>query len=157
MCQFCHQHGEGKKWYLQAKNYAEDLLGDLRRRKYIADFFVDPQVHLRSVVEGGQIPEPLGIVEHHLLAPMLCAKQCAFNADEIIQRKKIVIVNLYTGSHSDPVAKILGTFLVEKIIASQWRRGVLPDAERIRHFLFVDEFQDLMHKGEGCRAYSCSR
>ena len=26
MCEFCHKHGEGKKWYLQAQNYAEDRL-----------------------------------------------------------------------------------------------------------------------------------
>lgn len=26
MCEFCTQHGEGKKWYLQMKNYAEELL-----------------------------------------------------------------------------------------------------------------------------------
>lgn len=32
MCEFCHEHGEGKKWYLQAKNYAEDLQSDLLRR-----------------------------------------------------------------------------------------------------------------------------
>jgi Pyruvate/2-oxoacid:ferredoxin oxidoreductase delta subunit len=38
MCQFCHQHGEGKTWYLQAKNYSEDLLSDVRRRKLIEDF-----------------------------------------------------------------------------------------------------------------------
>ena len=38
MCQFCHEHGEGKKWYLQAKNYSDDLLSDVRRRKFIAEF-----------------------------------------------------------------------------------------------------------------------
>jgi len=38
MCEFCHKHGEGKKWYLEAKNYAEDLLSDVRRRKFISDF-----------------------------------------------------------------------------------------------------------------------
>jgi len=26
MCQFCTKHGEGKKWYLQMKNYSEELL-----------------------------------------------------------------------------------------------------------------------------------
>ena len=26
MCEFCHEHGEGKKWYLQMKNYSEELL-----------------------------------------------------------------------------------------------------------------------------------
>ncbi len=41
MCEFCHKHGEGKKWYLEAKNYAEDLLSDVRRRKFIAGFFAE--------------------------------------------------------------------------------------------------------------------
>ena len=33
MCEFCHKHGEGKKWYLQAKNYSQDLQSDLMRRR----------------------------------------------------------------------------------------------------------------------------
>lgn len=39
MCEFCIKHGEGKKWYLEAKNYSEDLMSDLRRRKFVAEFF----------------------------------------------------------------------------------------------------------------------
>ena len=39
MCEFCLQHGEGQKWYLQAKNYSQDLLSDARRRKFLGDFF----------------------------------------------------------------------------------------------------------------------
>lgn len=38
MCQFCVEHGEGERWYLQAKNYAYDLDSDLKRREYILDF-----------------------------------------------------------------------------------------------------------------------
>ena len=26
MCEFCAEHGEGKKWYLQMKNYSDELL-----------------------------------------------------------------------------------------------------------------------------------
>jgi len=36
MCEFCHRHGEGRKWYLEANNYAEDLLSDLKRRDMIS-------------------------------------------------------------------------------------------------------------------------
>jgi len=39
MCEFCLKHGEGKKWYLQAANYSDDLLSDIRRRRFIEDFF----------------------------------------------------------------------------------------------------------------------
>lgn len=37
MCEFCVKHGEGKKWYLNAKNYSNDLLSDLERRKLAED------------------------------------------------------------------------------------------------------------------------
>lgn len=39
MCEFCTKHGEGKKWYLNAKNYSQDLLSDLHRRKFVTNFF----------------------------------------------------------------------------------------------------------------------
>jgi len=43
MCEFCLKHGEGQKWYLQAKNYSEDLLNDVRRRKMIENFAADSE------------------------------------------------------------------------------------------------------------------
>ncbi len=46
MCEFCHQHGEGKKWYLNAKNYSADLLADIDRRKFIKEFFTQGPEHL---------------------------------------------------------------------------------------------------------------
>jgi hypothetical protein len=42
MCEFCVKHGEGEKWYLHAKNYSDDLLSDVRRRKFIEEF-ANPQ------------------------------------------------------------------------------------------------------------------
>jgi ferredoxin len=38
MCEFCVKHGDGKRWYLNAANYAEELLHDLKREKYIEEF-----------------------------------------------------------------------------------------------------------------------
>jgi NAD-dependent dihydropyrimidine dehydrogenase PreA subunit len=38
MCEFCVQHGDGKKWYLKAGNYAGELLHDARRARYVEDF-----------------------------------------------------------------------------------------------------------------------
>jgi len=49
MCEFCLKHGEGKKWYLQAKNYSDDLLSDVRRRKYIENFFTDIDSHKKGL------------------------------------------------------------------------------------------------------------
>jgi NAD-dependent dihydropyrimidine dehydrogenase PreA subunit len=50
MCEFCQEHGEGKKWYLQMKNYSRDLLreeltpeqkkiiGTRTRKEWLIDF-----------------------------------------------------------------------------------------------------------------------
>jgi ferredoxin len=38
MCEFCTQHGEGKKWYLTMENYSIELLDQNDRRKYAAEF-----------------------------------------------------------------------------------------------------------------------
>lgn len=39
MCEFCTKHGEGKKWYLNARNYSNQLLSDTRRRKLVISAF----------------------------------------------------------------------------------------------------------------------
>ena len=41
MCEFCKEHGEGKKWYLQAKNYSQELFNEerkLMKRDFFAKF-----------------------------------------------------------------------------------------------------------------------
>jgi hypothetical protein len=49
MCEFCLKHGDGKKWYLQAKNYSDDLLSDIRRRKFIENFLTDTESHKKGL------------------------------------------------------------------------------------------------------------
>jgi NAD-dependent dihydropyrimidine dehydrogenase PreA subunit len=49
MCEFCLKHGEGQKWYLQANNYSEDLLNDVRRRKMIQNFAADGESVAKSI------------------------------------------------------------------------------------------------------------
>jgi len=63
MCNFCVQHGEGKRWYLNAQNYAFDLSSDLERRGYMVDF-VRGFERTRRVAEAGlaalrYFPRPL--------------------------------------------------------------------------------------------------
>ena len=35
MCEFCTKHGEGKKWYLQMRNYAVELLHERRSARQV--------------------------------------------------------------------------------------------------------------------------
>jgi ferredoxin len=70
MCEFCHQHGEGKKWYLQAKNYSDDLLSDLKRRDYIRDFLLYPE-HKVEAVEKLKVVRSLPSFVQSVINPFL--------------------------------------------------------------------------------------
>ena len=63
MCQFCVAHGEGKRWYLQAKNYAYDLDSDLKRREYILEFISGfDAMRSKAITAGevlGKLPAPV--------------------------------------------------------------------------------------------------
>ena len=73
MCQFCHQHGEGRKWYLEAANYSDDLLADTRRRKFIERFdTLDDAARAvgggrRSIERLGRLPRFVGFMVKRLL------------------------------------------------------------------------------------------
>ena len=74
MCEFCHKHGEGKKWYLQAKNYSEDLLSDLRRREFIADFFLHPEDTAKEVAKLERLDRAPAFVRS-VLTPYMSNRQ----------------------------------------------------------------------------------
>jgi len=68
MCEFCIQHGEGKKWYLQARNYGEDLLSDLRRRRFITEFFGHPEHLARGSKRLGMLRNAPAFVQRAVRA-----------------------------------------------------------------------------------------
>ena len=74
MCEFCHKHGEGKKWYLQAKNYSEELLSDLRRRKFIGDFFLHPEDITKEVAKLERLDRAPAFVRS-VLTPYMSNRQ----------------------------------------------------------------------------------
>lgn len=59
MCQFCIEHGEGERWYLQAKVYAADLASDLERRGYVVDFIKDFEANRAKIISGLAIADRL--------------------------------------------------------------------------------------------------
>jgi len=56
VCEFCSKHGEGKKWYLQAEHYAEDLLSDLERRAILYGYG-HPEMLAERITEVGRLKQ----------------------------------------------------------------------------------------------------
>jgi len=99
----------------------------------------------RSAVTNKLAP----IVFHPVLGPMLCAETCAVDFDRVLRGRGCLVVNLESGSPTDDVATLLGTFLVRKVMAAAFRQTAVPYERRTPHILVVDEFQRFMHKSAG--------
>ncbi|HUC87795.1 MAG TPA: type IV secretion system DNA-binding domain-containing protein, partial [Candidatus Binatia bacterium] len=66
----------------------------------------------------------------------------SFNIREIIDQRKILIVNLSRGLVGEDNASLLGALLVTKIQLAAMSRADVPAEERTPFYLYVDEFQN---------------
>jgi ferredoxin len=83
MCEFCHKHGEGQKWYLQVSNYSEDLLSDLRRRKFVQEFFQHPEKLLEDeklVAQISRLPSSLRAI----ILPFAIGRQKSHHYGQVV-------------------------------------------------------------------------
>ena len=52
MCEFCHQHGEGKRWYLLMENYSQELFAQDNRKEFMHDFFATFEEDMTAGIKG---------------------------------------------------------------------------------------------------------
>jgi type IV secretory pathway TraG/TraD family ATPase VirD4 len=68
----------------------------------------------------------------------------AFNIREVMDNRKVLLVNLSKGRIGDTNAELLGLIFVNKISMSALSRADIPRSERKRFYLYVDEFQNFV-------------
>ncbi|NDK10035.1 type IV secretory system conjugative DNA transfer family protein [Candidatus Gracilibacteria bacterium] len=66
----------------------------------------------------------------------------AFNLREVMDNKKILLVNLSKGKIGALNAQLLGLIFVSKINMAAMSRADIPEAERKDFYMYVDEFQN---------------
>ncbi len=68
----------------------------------------------------------------------------AFNIRQIMDEGKVLLVNLSKGKIGDVNAQLLGLIFVNKVNMAALSRADVPQAERKRFYLYVDEFQNFI-------------
>jgi NAD-dependent dihydropyrimidine dehydrogenase PreA subunit len=51
MCEFCTEHGEGKKWYLVMKNYSRELFAQKDREKFFENFLANFEEDAKEIAK----------------------------------------------------------------------------------------------------------
>ncbi len=61
---------------------------------------------------------------------------------DIIDNKKILICNISKGDLGEASSELFGIVLLTKLQIATLQRSMLPETDRIDHYIFVDEFQN---------------
>jgi NAD-dependent dihydropyrimidine dehydrogenase PreA subunit len=87
MCEFCHQHGEGKKWYLTMENYSRDLLDQDGRREYASHFLNN--FHKETPLGEKQLDMIKGTPLHAMVRPYLINRQKANHYGQVLPMEEV--------------------------------------------------------------------
>jgi hypothetical protein len=81
-------------------------------------------------------------VYNSMLRNIIGQSKTSFDIREIMDQKKIFIVNLSKGKLGEDNSNFLGLILVPKILSAAMSRANIPEDDRVDFYLYVDEFQN---------------
>ena len=81
-------------------------------------------------------------ISNDTMRPIIGQQKSSFNLREIMDRKKILLVDLSKGLVGEMNAHLLGMIIVGKILMAALSRTDLPQEQRKDFYLYIDEFQN---------------
>lgn len=82
-------------------------------------------------------------LQNDIMRPIIAQEKSSFNFREIMDNKKILLVNLSKGRLGDINANLLGLIIVGKILMAALSRVDLLGKDFAPFYLFIDEFQNI--------------
>ncbi|MDD3006833.1 MAG: type IV secretion system DNA-binding domain-containing protein [Candidatus Pacebacteria bacterium] len=81
-------------------------------------------------------------ISNDTMRPIIGQQSSSINFREIMDNRKILLVNLSKGKIGETNAYLLGLVLVGKLLISSLSRTDIPQEERKDFYLYIDEFQN---------------
>lgn len=85
-------------------------------------------------------------LSNEIMRPIVAQQKSAFNFRDVMDRQKILIINLSKGRLGEINSSLLGLIMVGKLLMAAFSRTDIPDAERKDFYLYIDEFQNVTTK-----------
>ncbi|TSC55635.1 MAG: hypothetical protein G01um101418_781 [Parcubacteria group bacterium Gr01-1014_18] len=83
-------------------------------------------------------------IANDLMRPIIAQQKSAFSLKEIMDGKKILLLNLSKGKIGEMNSNLLGMVMIGKILLAALGRVDMPMEERKDFYLYIDEFQNFI-------------
>ena len=125
--------------------YAKELLANVTDQ-IVLDFWnkemAQTSDYHKSEVLGWFVSKFGAFMANEKMRNIIGQTKSSFNLREIMDSKKILLVNLSKGKTGDLNSKLLGMIFVMKFQAAAMSRANVPESQRGDFCLYVDEFQN---------------
>ncbi|MFA5061931.1 MAG: type IV secretion system DNA-binding domain-containing protein [Patescibacteria group bacterium] len=98
----------------------------------------------KSEMLGYLISKVGRFVENAMIRNIIGQSHSGFSFSEIMNQKKILLVNLAKGLVGEINSNLLGLIIVSKLQMAALERASLPEEERNDFYLYIDEFQNFI-------------
>ena len=132
---------------LTNKQYRSKVVADLAKKDTIlSQFWIDEFEKMSDRLRTEAISPILNKVGQFLssqrIRSIVDSKRSTFSLDEVMNKGKILILNLSQGKLGEDTTALLGAMFITKIQLTAMRRVFMPEEERRDFYLYVDEFQN---------------
>jgi hypothetical protein len=98
----------------------------------------------KSEMLGYLISKVGRFVENEMMRNIIGQSHSGFDFREVMDKQKILLVNLSKGKVGEINANLLGLIIVSKLQMAAMSRADLPEEERKDFYLYIDEFQNFI-------------
>ncbi|MEK7145626.1 MAG: type IV secretion system DNA-binding domain-containing protein, partial [Patescibacteria group bacterium] len=98
----------------------------------------------KSEMLGYLISKVGRFVENTMMRNIIGQRQSGFDVREIMDKQKILLVNLAKGKTGEVNSSLLGMIIVSKLQMAALARADMPEEERKDFYLYIDEFQNFI-------------
>lgn len=98
----------------------------------------------KSEMLGYLISKVGRFVENEMMRNIIGQQRNSFDFREVMDKKKILLVNLSKGKTGDVNSELLGLIIVSKLQMAALGRADMPEEERNDFYLYIDEFQNFI-------------
>ncbi len=83
-------------------------------------------------------------ISNDIMRPIIAQQKSSFNFREVMDQKKILLINLSKGKIGELNSSLIGMVFVGKILMAALSRTNLPIEQRTNFYLYIDEFQNFI-------------
>jgi hypothetical protein len=98
----------------------------------------------KSEMLGYLISKVGRFVENEMMRNIIGQQRNSFDFREVMDKKKILLVNLSKGKTGDVNSELLGLIIVSKLQMAALGRADMPEEDRNDFYLYIDEFQNFI-------------